>query len=57
MMTFDDKVGGWGWLNDDVIRQCPSSLSKLTGNLFVLSRISLISLIQVTDLFSSEKMN
>ena len=19
MMMFDDKVGGWGWLNDDVI--------------------------------------
>ena len=29
MMMFDDKVGG-GWLNDDVIRQCPSSVSKLT---------------------------
>ena len=21
MMMFDDKVDGWGWLNDDVIRQ------------------------------------
>jgi hypothetical protein len=20
MMMFDDKVGEWGWLNDDVIR-------------------------------------
>ena len=34
MMMFDDKVGGWGWLNDDVIkkytRKCPSSVSKLT---------------------------
>ena len=42
MMMFDDKVGGWEWLNDDVIKkyirkkksqdqtQCPSSVSKLT---------------------------
>ena len=43
MMMFDDKVGGWGWLNADVLRkkgwnfpkknffmQCPSSVSKLT---------------------------
>ena len=34
MMMFDDKVGGWGWLNDDVIkeftRKCPSPVSKLT---------------------------
>ena len=21
MMMFDDKVGGWGWLNDDVIKK------------------------------------
>ena len=21
MMMFDDKVGGWGWLNDDVIQK------------------------------------
>ena len=21
MMMFDDKVGGWGWLNDDVIKE------------------------------------
>ena len=21
MMMFDDKVGGWGWLNDDVIKR------------------------------------
>jgi hypothetical protein len=21
MMIFDDKVGGWGWLNDDVIKK------------------------------------
>ena len=20
-MTFDDKVGGWGWLNDDVTKK------------------------------------
>jgi hypothetical protein len=21
MMVFDDKVGGWGWLNDDVSKK------------------------------------
>ena len=21
MMMFDDKVGGWGWINDDVIKK------------------------------------
>ena len=21
MMMFDDKVGGWGWLNDDMIKR------------------------------------
>ena len=21
MMMFDDKVGGWGWQNDDVIKK------------------------------------
>ena len=21
MMMFDDKVGGWGWLNDDVSKK------------------------------------
>ena len=21
LMMFDDKVGGWGWLNDDVIKK------------------------------------
>ena len=21
MMMFDDMVGGWGWLNDDVIKK------------------------------------
>ena len=21
MMMFDDKMGGWGWLNDDVIKK------------------------------------
>ena len=30
MMMFDDKVGGWGWLNADVSKKCPSSVSKLT---------------------------
>ena len=41
--------GGWGWLNADVSKKI--SVSELTWNLFILSRISLISLIQVTELF------
>ena len=23
MMMFDDKVGGWGWLNDDLSKKYP----------------------------------
>ena len=30
MMMFDDKVGGWGWLNDDVSKKYTLSVSKLT---------------------------
>ena len=30
MMIFDDKVGGWGWLNDDVSKKYTLSVSKLT---------------------------
>ena len=48
MMMFDDKVGGWGWLNDDVSK-------KYTRKKTILSRISLISLIQVTEFFFLEK--
>ena len=45
----EKKVGIF--LKNPFFMQCPSSVSKLTWNLFILSRISLISLIQVTDLF------
>jgi len=29
MMMFDDKVGGWGWLNDDVIKKYTYKEKKL----------------------------
>ena len=30
MMMFDDKMGGWMWLNDDVSKKYTLSVSKLT---------------------------
>ena len=63
MMMFDDKVGGWGWLNDDVIKKYTYKgknfvcvRRKQGWNLknkppFLCSNLSLISLIQVTDVF------
>ena len=45
MMMFDDKVGGWGWLNDDVNKK------YIRKKNFVCMRISLISLIQTTESF------
>jgi len=55
MMMFDDKVGGWGWLNDDVInkytRKKNFCLRAQKPRLYFLC-----SLIQVTD-FVSGKMN
>ena len=29
MMMIDDKVGGWGWLNDDVIKKYTYKEKKL----------------------------
>ena len=29
MMMFDDKVGGWGWLNDDVIKKYTRRLKMM----------------------------
>ena len=43
MMMFDDKMGGWGWPNADVIRnkkkKCPRT-EKLFWTLFFLIFLS-----------------
>ena len=61
MMMFDDKVGGWGWLNDDVIKKYTrkktlfACTEKKVGiflkKLFLCGNFFMISLIQVTDFF------
>ena len=31
MMMFDDKVGGWGWLNDDVSKKYTRKKNQMGG--------------------------
>ena len=34
MMMFDDKVGGWEWLNDDVIKKYTRKKNQVTDFFF-----------------------
>ena len=45
MMMFDDKVGGWGWLNDDVIKK----YTRKKPLLFVCAENKVV----ITDQFNS----
>ena len=58
MMMFDDKVGGWGWLNADVIKKYTrkktlfACAEKKVGIFFKKLEIYL-SLEDITDQFNS----
>ena len=45
MMMFDDKVGGWGWINDDVIKK----YTRKKPLLFVCAENKVV----ITDQFNS----
>ena len=51
MMMFDDKVGGWGWLNDDVIKNYTYNEKKLISVKTYLK--SIYPFEDITDQFHS----